>query len=336
MGSSLYEAWVTRMRVSWMGQKAQQIFGGFAAVLGDMSVDWALQGVLEHLPGYASDPTSIALTANERQLDTYPGEPTAAIAARAPYWLQINKFRGRGLGLLLGLHFAGFDGAILVQQNGRALQLSLPLPAFSGNWDPTPNLVVTNLGTNPELVGAAANHPWWTFDLNDTFCSRFAVLFVGSPPKWFMTHARATFTGAENGGSTPWPTLTWNNAFPDTSYLIRPGGVVVTDGSAAIPPLVGFDPATKTITGVQTTASAPFVGYVDYIAFQSGANPYADLHPSDLQRLRNVIAKWRPAKATCTGIFVCTKGQFSGWPPGNWSSPPASGVASEVVTFTPQ
>jgi hypothetical protein len=83
-----------------MGRKAQRIFGAFAAAVYDKTVDWAEQGVIEHLPQYASDPKSIALIADERQLDTYPGESTAAIAARAPYWLEINKFRGRGIGIL--------------------------------------------------------------------------------------------------------------------------------------------------------------------------------------------------------------------------------------------
>ena len=67
-----------------------------------------------------------------------------ASAARS-YAVQIAKFDGSPLGVLLGLHFSGFDNAVLVQQNGRAYQLTLPLPAFTSTWDPTPNLVVTNL-----------------------------------------------------------------------------------------------------------------------------------------------------------------------------------------------
>lgn len=198
MGSTLYESWITRLRISWMGVKARQIFGGFAAALGDKSVDWARQGLLEHMPGYAKDPASIALIANERQLDTYPGEPSADIAARAPYWLEINKFRGRGLGILLGLHFAGFDDAVVVQQNGRALQLTLPLPPFTGNWDPTPNRVVTacsQLATSltssvhPPTTSSAgktapAGHAWWLIDDDTEYCSRFVVLFPTPPASY--------------------------------------------------------------------------------------------------------------------------------------------------------
>jgi hypothetical protein len=244
MASSVFESWITRLKVSWMGPNARRIFGAFAAALGDKTADWMLQATLEHMPGFASDPKSIALIADDRQLDTYPGEPAANIAARAPYWLQIHRFRGRGLGILLGLHFAGFDGAVLVQQNGRALQLTLPLPVFDGNWDPTPNLVITpcmQLATaltssvNPPTVSQVgraipAGNSWWTFDNNTDFCSRFAVLYP-TPP-----------------GNYPF--------------------------------------------------SSP-----------------------DLQRLKSTITKWRPAKATCLGVFVCTVGVFCGWPVRNPNTP---------------
>jgi hypothetical protein len=303
-----------------MGANAQRIFGGFAAALGDKTVDWCQQAVLEHLPQYASDPQSIALEADDRQLDTYPGEPTANIAARAPYWLEIHKFRGRGLGLLLGLHFAGFDGAVIVQQNGRALQLTLPLPTFSGNWDPTPNLVVTacsQLGVGltssvkPPTVSSPgrsipAGTPWWEFDSNTDFCSRFAILFPGTLPSYFLTTGRATFTGASSAA------LTWNNAFPSSSYCIGIGPAVITDGGGGV--TINADGTTQTASGITLNASAAFTGYVDCMAWQVGSNPFADLHPADLQRLQNVIAKWRPAKATCVGVYALVAGKFMAWP----------------------
>src|SRR5260370_17727889 len=100
--------------------------------------------------------------------------------------MQIDKFYGSALGLLLGLYFAGFPGAVVVQQNGNAFNLTLPLPAFALGlpWDPTPNMVTTALNTNPFVatsvlpilpvsVGGAARtapalpagaSPWWVFD----------------------------------------------------------------------------------------------------------------------------------------------------------------------------
>lgn len=336
MGSSLYESWITRLKVSWMGAKARGIFGGFAAALGDKSYDWAQQGVLEHLPGYASDPASIALEADGRQLDTYPGEPTANTAAREPFWLQIHQFRGRGLGTLLGLHFAGFDGAVLVQQNGRALSLTLPLPPFvlGHVWDPTPNLMVTQCNALAATLTSSvtptrsipAGTPWFAFDGNTDFCSRFAVLFPGPAlPSSFMTFARATFSNTDAAA------ITWNNAFPSTSYATMPGLPTIISG----PPVsVHADPATQTGAGVTIRASGAFTGTVDVLASQFGANPFADLHPSDLQRLQSTIAKWKPAKATCVGVTAMLGGELWDYPFGltwdgdslTWDQAPATSV----------
>lgn len=310
--STRYEAWVTSFRLSWMGVVGRRIWGGFAAALGDRSIDWARQAQLEHFPRYASAP-SVALIADERQLDVNPLEPTQAIADRAPYAVQISKFYGSPLGLLLGLHFAGFDGAVAVQQNGQAHTLTLPLPAFQDAWDPKGNHVITVLGGNPTLPGAAAGHAWWTFDLDNSFCSRFAVLFPGPLLSPFVITGQAVFTGSEDGsGAHPWPTVTWSQAFDDTTYHVLVGPPVVADGLGT--PVVAADSTTKTKATIGMTSSAPFVGAVDLIAYRDGANPFGDLSPADLSRLRNTIRKWRPAKATCVGIYLVTQGRTIGWP----------------------
>jgi len=232
VSSSLYESWITNLKAV-QGTIRKRIFGAFARALGDKTVEWMTQVNLEHMPSFASD-QSIALIASERQLDTAPSEATSAIAARAPFWLQLAQFSGSGLGILLGLHFTGFDGAYLVQQNGLALTLTLPLPAFTlgTKWDPTPNLVVTNCSqltgvltsnvTPPTWMtpgrSIPASQPWWKFDDNTDFCSRFAVVFT--------------------------------------------------------------------------------------------ANQYPSLSAADQTRMRNTISKWRPAKATCVGIYSLSSGQM--------------------------
>lgn len=189
--SQMFEPWIIRLKVSWMGRTAQRIFGAFAASLGDRVYDFALQGVLEHMPSYANDPASIALMAGDRQLDTANGESTSDIAEREPFWLLINQFRGRALGLLLGLHFTGYDGAVVIVQNGAAWSLSLPLPDFVEGWDPTPNLVkqatssaavgITSNVTPPTATSAGRSIPADTafarFDDNTDMCSRFSVVF---------------------------------------------------------------------------------------------------------------------------------------------------------------
>jgi hypothetical protein len=333
MSSSLYESWITRLKVSWMGQNAQRIFGGFAASLGDKSYDWAMQGLLEHLPQYASDPASITLEASERQLDTYPGEPASAVAARAPYWLIINKFRGRGLGILLGLHFSGFDGAILIQQNGRALSLSLPLPPFSGNWDPTPNLViqsasaipsgmtVTSSLTPPTISSAGRSipgtTPWASFDWNTDMCSRFVILFPGRASRP-ATYGTATFTGVEDGGAVPWPIASWPTPLSTVvGYDVIAGPAKVTGTN--FPLVVSADATSKTSTGVRVMSSYPFTGSVDVKAIAG----------VDTAAMKKVVQKWKNAKSTCVGVFeLRSSAGCCGWPVQTFGSGMKSGDTS--------
>jgi hypothetical protein len=328
VSSSVYESWIVRMRAN-QGTARRRIMGGLARVLGDLTIEWGTQANLEHLPSYASD-KSIALIASERQLDTYPGEPTADLAARAPFWLQLAKFRGTSLGILLGLHFSGFDGAVVVQQNGRAFQLTLPLPPFvlGQTWDPKPNLVLTSCTTLAAALTSSVTPPtassagrsipvttqWWQFaeqysldtQASDTdCCSRFAVLFpTGSIPAPFLLGdiARATFTASDTAP------VTWSVPFSAgmTNYLVQCGPAIVTDGGG--PVTVSADASTRTLSGVTVRASAPFTGYCDVVASPGLSGP-------DRQRLQATLAKWRPAKASCVGVYVCIQGKFMAWPP---------------------
>jgi len=334
--STYFQAWASRLRLSIMGIKGTAILTAFAKVLGDMTVDWGTQANLEHLSDFAGA-QSVALIASERQLDTIPGETTAAIGARAPQWITLGRFVGTPLGMLLGLHFRGFDNAVIVTQNGMAYQLSLPLPPFivGQPWDPTPNLVrtaesslavaLTSNKTPPTTQQAGrkipAGNSWWAFDNDTDFSSRFAILFPGPTfPTYFLTWARVTFTATSSGAAV------WNNVFPDTTYVIGSIGVTVTDGGPSV--TVHADGNTKTATGVTLVASEAFTGYADVVAYQAGAtNPYADLHPSDLQRLQTTIKKWRPAKATCVGVYVLVQGHFWAWPPQTWGQAQAAGYA---------
>ncbi len=331
--STRYASWVTQLKLPFMSLLGQRRWGGLAAVLGDRAVDWATQALLEHLPAFASAP-SIALIASERQMDTAPSEASSAIAARAPYQTRIARFAGSPWGVLLGLHFAGFDNAIVVQQNGMAYSLTLPLPAFSETWDPTTSFVTTPTAALDVALTpvAPATHiipsgtPWWAIDLNTDFCSRFQVLFPGPAfPSSFTTWATATFTGAEDSVA-----VTWNNAFTDTTYKIEPGPATVTDGGGAIN--VAVDGTTISKTGCTVITTARFAGSVDLVAYQAGANPFADPHPADLTRLKSVIAKWMPRKATCLGVYVAAQGKFSAWPVSTMAN--MLGVPSTIVNVT--
>jgi hypothetical protein len=334
VSSNDFESWMAGLAAN-QGPARQRIIKAFASVLGDKSVEWMTWANLEHLPAYASD-QSIALIASERQLDTATGEAASSIAQRAPFWLQLAKFSGSGLGILLGLHFSGFDGAILIQQNGRALSLTLPLPPFvlGQTWDPTPNLVVT--ACNPLVLALTssvtpgrsipAGTPWFAFDSDTDFCSRFTVLFPGPLPSQFMTVGLATFTATDTAS------VTWNNAFADATYQVQPGIPTITDGGG--PVSVVADLTTRTTTGVQLLASGSFTGTVSVLAWQTGANPYADLHPADVSRLRTTLLKWKPAKATCVNVVAIVAGELWDYPFGltwdgdslTWDQSPSSTV----------
>ncbi len=223
-----------------MGDKGKAIFGAFAAALGDETVDWLTQGNFEHLPEFANDDKSVGLIASERQIDAGPTESVEDLAARLVDAIPTWKRAGSPLGLLLALHYAELmpnsGDVVIVQQNGRGCSLTLPVAD-----NPFNSLVITELGGNPTL----SDHPWWTFDMDDDFCSRFAVLFPNGSP--------------------------------------LPGG-----------------------------------------------DPLSD--PEDLARARRAIAKWRPEKATCMGLFVTTAGTTIGWPVriiGNGSN-----IGAVVVSYT--
>jgi hypothetical protein len=310
--AGLWETWTTRLRLAWMGPTAQRIMGGFAAVLADRSAADSDAAVKMRMPQKAGDPAVLPLIGSSRLLDQGPPGTDTDYANRLVNWIQQWGFAGTPLGVLIALHWAGFDNAVIVQQNGLAFQLTLPLPTPGPGWDPTPNLTVTScsqlamdLTSIVTPTHSAPNgHAWFMFDADTDACSRFAVLFPGTLPPAFMTTGRATFTGSDTA------TVTWSNIFADTTYLVAPGPVV---GSSSV--VVAVDGTSLTTGAATLRASAPFTGYCDVMAWQAGANPLADLHPADLQRLQSAIKQWRPAKARCVGVYAVAQGKFMSWPP---------------------
>jgi hypothetical protein len=320
--STRYRSWARRLRLSIMGAKGKAILGAFATVIGDKTLDWATQANLEHMPEFAS-PESVGLIGSERQLEQGPNELLADYAYRLMFATQLWRFAGTPLGILIALHFAGFDGAVLVQQNGVAYQLTLPLPPFIAGqtWDPSSSLVrtatsmldvgLTSSVTPPTSLAAGRAIPsgnsWWTFDSDTDFCSRFAVLLPGPLGSAFMTWARATFTGTRSAVAT------WNNAFNDTAYSILSGAITIaTVGDGIVSTWV--DGSTKTAANVTVRASDDFNGSVELVAYPTGANPFVNLNGVNLSRLKTAITKWKPQKATCVGVYALLQGHFIGWP----------------------
>ena len=312
-----FEQWTQRLRVSFLGLRGRALVGSFAAALGDRGIEWARQAVVEHHPELASAAAN-ALTASERTIEPGPTETNASLGARLARAVRFWQLAGSPLGLLYALHYGGFPGAVIVQQNGSGFYLpisTIDLDNLRAAYFRVP------LDVSPIAPGGP--RPWWSFDFDDVWCSRFAVLFPGPawPPSQALppsatTWATATFTGVEDGTvANPWPLATWNNPFTSAVYTVAPGLPITAGGPVA----VVADSSTQTTTGIRIAASAPFVGSVSVLAWQTAAdNPLIDLHPVDLARLRRLIQQWRPAKAACEGIYFVAQGAAWGWPVGVW------------------
>jgi hypothetical protein len=249
---------------------------------------------------------------------------------------------GTWLQLLEELYWGGFTDVYIVQQNGYAFNLSgAPVVAADNSAllvrTPCSSLSVslTSSVTPPttSTTGRAipAGNVWWQFAESrsansrpsDTdYCNRFALFFPGSLPSQFMTVGTATFTASDTA------TVTWNNAFPTTSYHVQVGIPTIDSGG---PVSVVADLTSLTLTGCALLASGAFTGSVSVLAWQDGANPYADLHPADLSRLQSLIGTWRP-NALCVGAYVLVQGSMYGWPVATFSGRPAMGPSS-IVRF---
>lgn len=308
--STFYKAWAARLRVPFLaGTKGRAVMGAFSQVLGDSTIDWANASLYERLPEFASS-TPLGLIASERQLDTSAQETTAALAIRETYATAISKYYGTPLGLLLGLHFSGFDGAKIVTQNGNIYSLTTPLPTMvsgqQATWDPTPSLVTT---TADALVTALtssvtpsrsipAGTPWFFFDNNTDQCNRFAVIY----PTWpFSALTQAFFNNSDVA------TATFPFAFGDTTYS-------VIYGPPSAPVILTVDGTSKTTTTVNILASGQWTGSVWVTAYATGVNPLNTF--SSVPLLKNSITRWRPEKAICMGVFAIQSGEMWDWPVG--------------------
>jgi hypothetical protein len=289
-------------------------------------------------PDYAPSDALSAL-GGDRKLVQGPAETDANFRIRLKGVWEDWARAGTPVELLVQLYWGGWTGAVLVQQNGLAYTLS---GAPTAGVDPTGLLTVTTCSSLSVALTSNVNPPtatntgrsipaanaWWQFaesrsanaNVSDAdYCNRFAVLFPGPLPSQFMTVGTATFTASDTA------TVTWNNAFPTTSYHVQVGAVTITDGGG--PVSVVADSTTFTLTGCTLLASGAFTGTVSVLAWQNGANPYADLHPSDLSKLQFTIATWRP-NALCVGVYAVAQGTMYGWTPATFSGRSAMGPSS--------
>lgn len=250
---------------------------------------------------------ALAALGDEMGLDIGPTETYAAYAQRLRQAWVYWPLAGTPVGLLQALHFAGLDGAVLVQQNGRQYSFTTP---YTPGADPTANLVVSDSSALITTLTSSvtpsrsipAGTPWFFFDSNTDFCSRFAVII----PKWpFAALGVATFN------DTDVATVTWPFAFGSAVYT-------AVAGLPSSPVILSTDDTSKTTTTVNILASGRWTGSVFVIGFAAGVSPVNLFPASSVGGLKNTIKKWKPAKATCMGVYAITSGgrTWDYFPPG--------------------
>lgn len=315
MGSTRYENWITSIPFAWMGPIARRLWGGLARVVGDWAIDW-LKAALDQQHPNTADEEALPLIGSGRRRYRGRNESVAAFRERLPRSFAEWERAGTALGLLWEMHLEGWTGAVIVQQNGRGFHFDGPIDPN----DPRSALVITELGGNPAVGG----HPWWTFDNNVEYCSRFAILFPNGAGA-FTRIGYAVFDGSEDGSAV----ATFPTPFDDTSYLTM-HGMPISDE----PAIVSVTTVGKTAASVRVLAPAGWVGKVPVLAWPVGEHPFANMAASDLSRLRRVVNDWRPAKARCMGVYVVISGELWDWPVGTWDEPGGIwGPPGEVIVF---
>lgn len=296
-----YRDWWTNLGIPWLtsgpvGEDEASAMGAWF----DSQVGALMQATLARMPERAP-PSALPAIADDRRLIRGPAETNEGFAYRLKKAWEQWEHVTTPLSMLVQLYYAGYDMAILVQQNGRSFRLT-----------GTPNLVdltltpmtIAELAGNPTLPGSPA---WWTFDDQWLLCRRFALLLPSQPSFWRHT-AVATFTD-ENEKA-----ITWSTPFlGGTSIQVMLGSPVTGSGP---PPALWVDPSSVTNLGCTVKASDNWTGLVDVLAWQTGLHPLASPNADTLAILRELIRRWKRGKSTCHGIYALVQGDYYGYPYG--------------------
>lgn len=152
--------------------------GALGQVL-DSHVERFKDGIKARFPTYAPA-DALPHIATDRSLIRGPAETEVHFRERLRRaWDDAWPWAGTPLGILIQLYHQGYTAAaqmVLVQQNGKYWHLNGTLNEAS----PTGSLVSGDLGANPNQP--ANGEEWWTLDLQDAFCSRYALLFTQPLP----------------------------------------------------------------------------------------------------------------------------------------------------------
>jgi hypothetical protein len=337
--------WLQGLPIPWLAGRTygSADVGSYGEVLDD-NVDDIKESVKARFPDYAPS-DALPYIGNDRGLIQGPSETNADFILRLKTAWNDWARAGTPLELLVQLYWANFPGATIIQQNGLAYSLSGNPVAGE---DPGSLLVISNVDPLPADLQSDSDltrvipsgTPWWLMDesiyatfaesylqdqtLKVEFTSRFVIVFTSLVG--FTHTARATFTSSSSAS------VTWSVPFDDTTYKIIPGVPVRTSGTAG---KLVITTASKTVLGATVSSSSSFTGYADILAW-AGSNPFNDLTLARSQLLRLIIQRWKPAKASCIGIYIMVKNPVWGFPLstgwGDSSLTWGAGNASNLIT----
>ena len=315
--------WLQGLPIPWLAGRTNGSNDvlSYGTVLDD-NIDTVKEAVKARFPDYAPS-DALPYIGSDRGLIQGPTETTADFITRLKTAWDDWARAATPLELLVQLYWARFPGAIIIQQNGQAYSLS---GAPTAGADPSALLVINDVMPLPAALQSdseltriiPSGTPWWQMDesiyatftetylqdqsLKVEFCSRFVIIFPNNIG--FTTAAKATFTSSSSAS------VSWPIAFSDTNYDVIVGPAVRTTGSASA--LVALA-SSQTVSGITISGSASFTGEATVLAY-AGSDPFNDLSDARLALLRAIIQRWKPAKASCLGIYVMEQVPAWGYP----------------------
>lgn len=175
MSINNFKQWYQNLPIPWLsGNTVGNAEGASNGEVIDEQVELLKEAQKAHMP-FQGPSDAIAHIGGDRGLVQGPLESDDDFRIRLQTaWDDWNR-AGTALELLVQLYFNGFPNAFIEQQNGKNYSLSgNPQPGE----DPTPLLVIGNGPPLPFPLGPIpAGTPWYNFDGNYQFTSRFIVYF---------------------------------------------------------------------------------------------------------------------------------------------------------------
>lgn len=322
--------WLQSLPISWLvgGANGRNEAGAIGEILDD-EVALLKEATKARFPSIAPA-DALPVIGGDRVLLRGPSETDAHYRLRLKYAWQDWARAGTFLELLVQLWYAGFENAVIAQQNGMVFGPlgGAPTPGADPTGlmpiqEPTTINVLTSM-TLPTQPNVPAGSTWWTIDQSTEFGSRFVVLFP-STATWLSYTAIAFFDTTDPVTLGEYAVATWNKPFDSASYNVLVSAFIPDDVGSPGNHYAWADGTTQTATSITVRLSEGATGTVKLLGWPDGVNPIVNLSAVGLGNLESIIQKWRPARATCAGVYALEQGRYFGYPPRTFDDGPFAG-----------